>query len=70
MSLKGLTPLRDPVLGQNVELDYLCGERMEVREMLMLGPPSFLITLFSYLLALRGGSICDPKHGQGVELGL
>jgi hypothetical protein len=67
MTLKALTPLLDPVLGQNVEL-CLCGERMEVREMLLLGPSSFSLTLFSHLLALRGGSLSDPKQGQGVEL--
>jgi hypothetical protein len=71
MSLKALTPLLDPVLGQNVELG-LCGERMELREMLLLGlgPSSFSLTLFSYLLALRGGSLSDPKQGQGVKLAL
>jgi hypothetical protein len=57
MSLKALTPLLDPVLGQIVELG-LIGERMEVREMLLLGPSSFSLTLFSYLVALpRGLSI-------------
>jgi hypothetical protein len=69
MSLKALTPLLDPVLGQNVELG-LCGERMEDREMLLLGPSSFSLTLFSYLLPLRGGALSDPKQGQGVGLTL
>ncbi len=69
MSLKALTRLLDPVLGQNVELG-LCVERMEVREMLLLGPCSFPLTLFSYLLALRGGSLSAPKQGQGVGLTL
>jgi hypothetical protein len=69
MTLRALTLLLDPVLGQNVELG-LCGERKEVREMLLLGPSSFSLTLFSYLLELRGGSLCDPKQGQGVELAL
>ncbi len=69
MALKALTPLLDPVLGQNVELG-LIGERMEVREMLLLGLSSFSLTLFSYLLALRGGSLSDPKQGQGVGLTL
>jgi hypothetical protein len=32
------------LLGQNVEL-CLCVERMEVREMLLLGPSSFLLSL-------------------------
>ncbi len=32
MTFKALTPLLDPVLGQNVELG-LCVGRMEVREM-------------------------------------
>ncbi len=54
------------VLGQHVELG-LCVERIEVREMLLLGPSSFSLTLFSWLLALRGGSLSDPKKGQGVE---
>ncbi len=67
MTLKALTPLLDPVLGQNVELG-LCVERMDMREMILLGPSSFSLTRVSYLLALRGGSICDPKNGQGVEL--
>jgi hypothetical protein len=65
MSLKALTLLFDPVLGQNVELG-LCVERIGMRQMLLLGPSSFSLTLFSYLLALRGGSLCDPKQGQGV----
>ncbi len=69
MDLKALAPLLDPVLGQNVELG-LCGERMELREMLLLGPSSFSRTLFSYLLPLRGGFLCGPKQGQGVELAL
>jgi hypothetical protein len=69
MTLKALAPLLDPLLGQNVELG-LCVERMEVREMLLLGPSSFSLTLFSFLLALRGGSQCDPKQGQGVGLTL
>jgi hypothetical protein len=69
MSLKALSPLLDPVSGQNVELG-LCVERMEVREMLLSGPSSFSLTLFSYLVALRGGSLSDPKQGQGVELTL
>jgi hypothetical protein len=58
MSLKALTPLIDPVLGQNVELS-LCGESMEVREMLLLGPSSLSLTLTSYLLALRGALMTD-----------
>jgi hypothetical protein len=45
----------------------LCVERMEVREMLLLGPSSVSPTHFSYLLALRGGSLSDPKKGQGVH---
>jgi hypothetical protein len=69
MSLKALTPLLDPVLGQNVELG-LIGERTEVREMLLLGPSSFSLTLFSYLLALGGSSLSDTEQGQGVELAL
>ncbi len=69
MTSKALALLLDPVLGQNGELD-LCGERMEVREMLLLGPSSFSLPLFSYLLAFRGGSLSDPKQGQGVELTL
>ncbi len=69
MTLKALTPLLDLVLGQNVELG-LCVGKMEVREMILLGPSSFSLTLFSYLLALRGGSLCDPKQGQGVGLTL
>jgi hypothetical protein len=56
MTLKALTPLLDPVLGQNVELG-LCVERMDMREMVLLGPSSFSLTLFSYLLALREGSL-------------
>jgi hypothetical protein len=40
MDLKTLSPFLDPVLGQNMELG-LCVERMEVREMLLLGPASF-----------------------------
>ncbi len=69
MTFKALTPLLDPVMGQNVELGLIV-ERMEVREMVLLGPSSFSLTLFSYLLALRGGSLSDPKQGQGVELTL
>ncbi len=69
MSLTALTPLLDPVLRQNVELG-LCVERMEVREMLLLGPSSFSLTLFSHLVALRGGSLSDPKKGHRVELAL
>jgi hypothetical protein len=70
MVLKALALLLDPVLGQNVKLG-LCGdERMEVREMLLLGPPSFSLTLFSYLITLREGSLWDPKEGQGVGLAL
>ncbi len=69
MSLKAIIPLLDPVLGQNVELG-LRRERMEVGEMLLLGPSSFSLSLFSYLLALRGGSLFDPKQGQGVGLAL
>ncbi len=69
MILKALSPLLDPVLGQNVELG-LCVERMNMREMMLLGPSSFSLTLFSYLLALRGGSLCDPKQGQGVGITL
>jgi hypothetical protein len=69
MSLKSLNQLFDPLLGQNVELG-LCGERLGVREMILLGPSSFSLTLFSYLLALGGGSLSDPKQGQGVELAL
>jgi hypothetical protein len=34
MTLKALTPLLDPVLGQNVELG-LCVERMDMREILL-----------------------------------
>ncbi len=66
MSLKALAPLLDPLLGQNVELGLIV-EGMEVREMLLLGPSSFSLTLFSHLFALRGGSLSDPKQGQGVE---
>jgi hypothetical protein len=69
MSLEALPPLLDPVLGQNVELG-LFGERMEVREMLLLGPSSFSLSLFSHLLALRGDSLSDPKQGQGLGLTL
>jgi hypothetical protein len=55
LSLKALTPLLDPVLGQNLEWSFVCSvERMEVREILLLGPSSFSLTLFSYLLPLRG----------------
>jgi hypothetical protein len=69
MALKAL--LLDPVLGQNVELGLcLCVERMEVGEMLLLRPSSLSLTLFSHLLALRGGSLCDLKQGQGVGLTL
>jgi hypothetical protein len=46
MSLKALNPLLDPVLGQDVELG-LCGDRMEVREMLLLGPFPLFPSLFS-----------------------
>jgi hypothetical protein len=70
MTLKTLTPLLNLVLGQNVELG-LCVKRMELREMLLciiLGPSSFSLTRFSYLLALLGGSLCDLKQGQGVAL--
>ncbi len=69
MTLKALTSLIDPVLGQNVELG-LRVERIDMREMLLLGPSSFSLTLFSYLLALRGGSLSDPKQCQGVEFAL
>jgi hypothetical protein len=54
MSLKALSPLLGPFLGQNVELG-LCGERMEVREMLLLGPSSFSLILFSYLFSIAKG---------------
>ncbi len=51
MDLKALARLLDSVYGQNMELG-LCVERMEVREMILLGPSSlFRFTLFSYLLA-------------------
>jgi hypothetical protein len=56
MNLKALARLLDPVLGQNVELG-LCVERMKVREMLLLGPFTFSLTLLSCLLALRGDSL-------------
>ncbi len=59
MTLKALAPLLDSVLGRNVKLG-LCGETMEVREMLLLGPSSFSLTLLSYLLALRGGGAFSP----------
>jgi hypothetical protein len=55
MSLKALNPLLDLVLGQNVELG-LCVERMDMGEMLLLGPSSFSLTLFSYSIA-RGLSM-------------
>jgi hypothetical protein len=72
MTLKALNLLLDPVLGQNVELG-LCVESMEVREMIPVGVGGallFSLTLFSYLLALRGGSLSDPKQGQEVGLTL
>ncbi len=71
MTRKALPPLLDldPVLGQNMELG-LCVERMDMREMILLGPPLLRSLFFSYLLALRRGSLCDPKQGQGVELAL
>jgi hypothetical protein len=40
MDLKALAQLLDRVLGQNMELG-LCVERLEVREMILLGPSSF-----------------------------
>jgi hypothetical protein len=46
MTLKALNAFLDPALGQNVELG-LWVERMEVREMLLLGPSTFSLTLFS-----------------------
>jgi hypothetical protein len=58
MDLKASSPLLDPVLGQNMELG-LCVERMELilREMLLLGPSSFFLTLLSSLHIARGFSI-------------
>jgi hypothetical protein len=59
MDLKALTPLLDPVLGQNMELG-LCVEIMEVREMILLGPgpsPLFSLTLLSSLYIAKGLSI-------------
>jgi hypothetical protein len=46
MTFKALTPLFDPFWGQNVELG-LCVERMDMREILLLGPFSFSLTVFS-----------------------
>jgi hypothetical protein len=65
MDFKALALLLDPVLGQNLELD-LCIERMEVREMLLLGPSLFSLTLLSHLFTftLRGGSLLCPKTGS------
>jgi hypothetical protein len=56
MTLKAVALLLDPVLGQNVEL-ALCVERIDMREILLLGPSSFSLTLFSYLLCARGLSM-------------
>jgi hypothetical protein len=49
MTFKALTPLLDPVLGQNVELG-LCVERMELREMISVG--ALLCFAHSFLLSL------------------
>jgi hypothetical protein len=49
MTLEALALLLDPVLGQNVELS-LCVERMDKREMILLGP--FLFFAHSFLLSL------------------
>jgi hypothetical protein len=62
MSLKAEAPFLDPVLGQNMELG-LCGERMEVKEMLLLG--SFTFFAHSSLLSLhiaRGLSIVTENR--------
>jgi hypothetical protein len=61
MTLKALTPLLDPILGQNVELGF-CVERMEVREMLLLGPFFFSLTLFSSLSIARGLSLYVTRN--------
>jgi hypothetical protein len=47
MTLKALTSLFDPVLGQNMELG-LCVERMELREILLLAPLTFFAHSFSF----------------------
>jgi hypothetical protein len=71
MDLKALSPLLDPVLGQNMELG-LCVERMEVREMILLGPFTFFAysSLLSFSSHCEGALYCDPKQGQEVELAL
>ncbi len=56
MTLKALTPLLDPVLGQNVELG-LCVERMDMREMLLWGPSSFSLSFLLSLSNARGLSM-------------
>jgi hypothetical protein len=62
MDLKALSPLLDPVLGQSMELG-LCVERMEVREMLLLGPSSFFAHSFLLSLSIaRGLSIVTQNR--------
>ncbi len=69
MSLKALNPLLDLVLGQNVELG-LCVERMDMGEMLLLGPSSFSLSLSPISQHCEEALYCDPKQGEGVELKL
>jgi hypothetical protein len=72
MDLKALARLLDSVYGQNMELG-LCVERMEVREMILLGP----FTFFAHS-SLLSSQYCegalywdwDPKQGQRVDLTL
>jgi hypothetical protein len=61
MDLKALSPLLDPVLGQNMVLG-LCVERMEVREILLLGPSSFSLTLLSSFHITRVLSIVTQNR--------
>jgi hypothetical protein len=64
MDLKALALLLDPVLSQNLEVD-LCVERMDGKEILLLGPVTF--SPHSSLLSLgiaRGLSVVTQNRVQ------
>ncbi len=71
MDFKALSPFIDPVLGQNMELGLCVYIENGSERNTSVGASSFFSSLLSPLFTLRGGlSNCDPKEGQGVELGL
>jgi hypothetical protein len=69
LDLKALSTFLDPVLGQKMELG-LCLERRKVREMILLGLSSFFAHSSLLSSHCEGAFYCDPKQGEGVELGL